>query len=78
MISAEALTYLSEIKLSCIRTPVVIYHFRKYFILLTQGSTLRKNFISPAGLVTIILSSPEISLLARKIEDIDVQYYFSC
>ena len=29
-----------------------------------QGSTLRKNFISPAGLVTENLTSPEIFLLA--------------
>ena len=29
-----------------------------------QGSTLRKNFISPAGLVTETFSSPEIFLLA--------------
>ena len=29
-----------------------------------QGSTLRKNFISPAGLVTETLTSPEIFLLA--------------
>ena len=30
----------------------------------SQGSTLRKNFISPAGLVTENLTSPEIFLLA--------------
>ena len=29
-----------------------------------QGSTLRKNFISPAGLVTETFTSPEIFLLA--------------
>ena len=29
-----------------------------------QGSTLRKNFISPAGLVTGTFTSPEIFLLA--------------
>ena len=32
--------------------------------LLSQGSTLRKNFISPEGLVTETLTSPEIFLLA--------------
>ena len=29
-----------------------------------QGSTLRKNFISPAGLVSETFTSPEIFLLA--------------
>ena len=29
-----------------------------------QGSTLRKNFISPAGLVTETFTNPEIFLLA--------------
>ena len=33
-------------------------------ILVYQGSTLRKNFISPAGLVTETFTSPEIVLLA--------------
>ena len=33
-------------------------------ILTAQGSTLRKNFISPAGLVTETFTSPEIFLLA--------------
>ena len=33
-------------------------------VFLHQGSTLRKNFISPAGLVTETFTSPEIFLLA--------------
>ena len=33
-----------------------------------QGSTLRKNFIGPAGLVTITFTSPEVFLLALKID----------
>ena len=32
--------------------------------ILQQGSTLRKNFINPAGLVTETFTSPEIFLLA--------------
>ena len=36
----------------------------KYNPLGHQGSTLRKNFISPAGLVTVTFTSPEIFLLA--------------
>ena len=43
-----------------------------------QGSTLRKNFISLAGLVTIAFTSPEILLLALKIDDMNTQYFFSC
>ena len=31
---------------------------------ISQGSTLRKNFISPAGLVSGLFTSPEIFLLA--------------
>ena len=33
-------------------------------IIIIQGSTLRKNFTSPAGLVTVTFTSPEIFLLA--------------
>ena len=42
-----------------------------------QDSTLRKNFISPAGLVTITFTSPEMFLLALKIDDMNVQYFLS-
>ena len=35
-----------------------------YIISTIQGSTLRKKFISPAGLVTETFTSPEIFLLA--------------
>ena len=40
-----------------------------------QGSTLRKNFTSPAGLVTVTFTSPEIFLLALKIDDIKWAWY---
>ena len=33
-------------------------------VYIIQGSTLRKNFISPSGLVTVTFTSPEIFLLA--------------
>ena len=42
-----------------------------------EGSTLRTKFISPAGLVTITFTSLEMFLLALKIDDINVQYFFS-
>ena len=35
-----------------------------YIYMYIQGSTLRKNFISPAGLVIETFTSPEIFLLA--------------
>ena len=31
---------------------------------MAQGSTLRKNFTSPAGLVIVTFTSPEICMLA--------------
>ena len=39
-------------------------------IMIIQGSTLTKKFISHAGLVTSTFTSPEILLLALKIDDI--------
>ena len=41
----------------------------------SQDSTSRKNFVNPAGLVTITFTSPEIFLLALKIDDIKCVRY---
>ena len=50
-------------------------HLRKSSIKIkgytNQGSTLRKYFKSPVGLVTKTLNSPELFLLAPKIRDGD-------
>ena len=45
---------------------ILRYHIELliFFLQVDQGSTLRKNFISPAGLVTETFTSPEIFMLA--------------
>ena len=40
-----------------------------FAVVKAQGSTLRKNFISPAGLVTVTFTSPEIFFASPDIND---------
>ena len=58
----DVLCSCSEIKV--LQNGKLNYNYELLLCMLLQGSTLRKNFISPAGLVTVTFTSPETLFLA--------------